>query len=169
MIRKLSLVIPLLLSASGFAQWKNAPLQPPAQPNMQLYPANANAQEEIKEATAAAGKQNKRILLVFGGNWCIDCHVLDNAFHQPRVAPLLHGNFIVGHVDVGKYDKNLDVAKKYHIDLEQRVPSVAVLNSDGNFLTSTSEFEQARLLTEDDVVQFLDKWKPQPVSTKPAS
>jgi thioredoxin 1 len=169
MIRKLSLVIPLLLSASGFAQWKNAPLQPPAQPNMQLYPANANAQEEIKEATAAAGKQNKRILLVFGGNWCIDCHVLDNAFHQPRVAPLLNGNFIVVHVDVGKYDKNLDVAKKYHIDLEKGVPSVAVLNSDGNFLNSTSEFEKARLLTEDDVVQFLDKWKPQPVSTKPAS
>lgn len=169
MIRKLSLVIPLLLSASGFAQWKNAPLQPPAQPNMQLYPANANAQEEIKEATAAAGKQNKRILLVFGGNWCIDCHVLDNAFHQPRVAPLLNGNFIVVHVDVGKYDKNLDVAKKYHIDLEKGVPSVAVLNSDGSFLNSTSEFEKARLLTEDDVVQFLDKWKPQPVSTKPAS
>ncbi len=169
MIRKLSLVIPLLLSAVGFAQWKNAPLQPPAQPNMQLYPANANAREEIKEATAAAGKQNKRILLVFGGNWCIDCHVLDNAFHQPRVAPLLNGNFIVVHVDVGKYEKNLDLAKKYHIDLEKGVPSVAVLNSDGKFLNSTSEFEKARLLTEDDVVQFLDKWKPQPVSTKPAS
>ncbi len=169
MIRKLSLVIPLLLSAVGFAQWKNAPLQPPAQPNMQLYPANANAREEIKEATAAAGKQNKRILLVFGGNWCIDCHVLDNAFHQPRVAPLLNGNFIVVHVDVGKYEKNLDLAKKYHIDLEKGVPSVAVLNSDGSFLNSTSEFEKARLLTEDDVVQFLDKWKPQPVSAKPAS
>ncbi len=169
MIRKLSLVIPLLLSAAGFTQWRNAPLQPPAQPNMQLYPANANAREEIKEATAAAGKQNKRILLVFGGNWCIDCHVLDNAFHQPRVAPLLNGNFVVVHVDVGKFDKNLDVAKQYRIDLEKGVPSIAVLASDGSFLNSTSEFEKARVRTEDDVVQFLDKWKPQRASVKPAS
>lgn len=168
MRRKRNLVIPLLLGTLGFAQWKNAPLQAPAQPNMQLYPANANAREEIREATAAAGKQNKRILLIFGGNWCSDCHVLDNAFHQPRVAPLLNANFLVVHVDVGKYTKNLDLAKKYHVDLEKGVPSIAVLNSDGSFLNSTSEFEKARLLTEDDVVQFLDKWKPQP-SVKPAS
>ena len=25
-------------------------------------------------------------VLDFGGNWCIDCHVLENAFHQPRIA-----------------------------------------------------------------------------------
>ena len=161
MIRKLNLIIPLLLSALAFAQWKNAPLQPPAQPNMQLYRADANARQEIREATATAGKQNKRILLVFGGNWCSDCHVLDNAFHQPRIAPLLNNNFVVVHVDVGKYEKNLDLAKKYHIDLEKGVPSVAVLDGNGGFLYSTSEFEKARLLTEDDVVQFLDKWKPQ--------
>ena len=169
MIRKRNLVIPLLLSTLGFAQWKNAPLQPPAQPNMQLYPANVNARQEIREATSAARKQKKRILLVFGGNWCSDCHVLDNAFHQPRVAPLLNNNFIVVHVDVGRYTKNLDLAKQYHIDLEKGVPSVAVLNSDGSFLNSTSEFEKARLLTEDDVVQFLDKWKPQSAAAKPAS
>lgn len=162
MISKRNLVIPLLFSTLGFAQWKNAPLQPPAQPNMQLYPADANARVEIRQATSAARKQKKRILLVFGGNWCSDCHVLDNAFHQPRVAPLLNSNFIVVHVDVGRYTKNLDLAKQYHIDLEKGVPAVAVLNSDGSFLNSTSEFEKARLLTEDDVVQFLDKWKPQP-------
>jgi thioredoxin-related protein len=162
MIDKRYFAFLLLLATAGFAQWKNAPLQPPAQPNMQLYRADANAREEIREATATAGKQNKRVLLVFGGNWCSDCHVLDNAFHQPRIAPLLSRNFVVVHVDVGKYDKNLDVAKKYHIDLEKGVPSVAVLNGDGSFLYSTSEFEKARLLTEDDVVQFLDKWRPQP-------
>lgn len=162
MIEKRYFAFLLLVATPGLAQWKNAPLQPPAQPNMQLYRADANAREEIREATATAGKQNKRILLVFGGNWCSDCHILDNAFHQPRIAPLLSDNFLVVHVDVGKYDKNLDLAKKYHIDLEKGVPSVAVLNGNGSFLYSTSEFEKARLLTEDDVVQFLDKWKPQP-------
>jgi thioredoxin 1 len=149
----------LLSSALGFAQTRT-PLQPPAQPNMQLYPANANAAEEIREATVHAGKQHKRILLVFGGNWCIDCHVLDNAFHQPRILPLLNATFLVVHVDVGKYDKNLELAKKYHVDLEKGVPSIAVLNTTGGLLYSTSEFEKARVLTEEDVLKFLNEWKP---------
>jgi len=155
----------VLLSTLSFAQSKRTPLEAPAQPNPELYPVNANATEEIRKATASAVKSHKRILLVFGGNWCLDCHVLDNAFHQPTIAPLLNSNFIVVHVDVGRYTKNLDLAKQYHIDLEKGVPSVAVLNSDGSFLYSTSEFEKASLLTEDDVVQFLDKWKPQLVKS----
>ena len=36
------------------------------------------------------------------------------------------------------------------------------------FLSSTTDFEKSRLLTEDDVVAFLDKWKPQRTSA-PAS
>lgn len=156
----------LLFGALGFAQWKKTPLQAPAQRNPQLYPANADAVAEIREATAAAGKENKRILLVFGGNWCTDCHVLDNAFHQPRIAPLLNSNFVVVHVDVGEYTKNLDLAEKYHVDLKKGVPSIAVLNGNGSFLYSTSEFEKARVLSEEDVIQFLEKWKPQSAAAK---
>lgn len=147
-------------NANALAQWKKTPLQPPAQRNPQLYDANANAEEEIRGARLTAGKEHKRILLVFGGNWCIDCHVLDNAFRQPRIAPLLNGNFIVVHIDVGQYDKNLDVAKKFHIDLEKGVPSIAVLDTTGAFLYSTSQFEKASVLSEEDVLQFLNTWKP---------
>ena len=159
------LALLLFMSAVGFAQWKNAPLQPPAKPNMQLYPANANATEEIRKAKLTAAKQRKRILLVFGANWCVDCHVLDNAFHQPRIAPLLNANFLVVHVDVGKYDKNLELAKRYQVDLEKGVPEIAVLNTSGGLLYSTSEFEKARVLSEDDVIKFLNEWKaPQPAA-----
>src|SRR5262249_22056607 len=150
----------LLLSTSGFAQWKNTPLEAPANPNPQLYRANVNASEEIRKAKLAAARQHKRILLVFGGNWCMDCHVLDNAVHRPRIAPLLNATFLVVHVDVGKYDKNLELVKQYHVDLEKGVPSIAVLNTNGGLLYSTSEFEKARVLSEEDVVKFLNDWKP---------
>jgi hypothetical protein len=46
------------------------------------------------------------------------------------------------------------------------VPSIAVLNSDGSFVYSTAEFEKARVLSEEDVLQFLNKWKPQPSTAK---
>lgn len=155
-----SLIAALLFAAVCAAQFKRVPLQAPANPNPQLYKADANAVQDIRRALATAGKQHKNVLLDFGGNWCIDCHILENAFHQPRIAPLLNDNYIVVHVDVGKYDKNLDLAKKYHVNLEKGVPSLAVLDSQGKVLYGTSDFERAHLMSEDDVIQFLYKWKP---------
>ena len=155
-----TLALLLAFSPLGFSQWVNKPLDAPANPNPQLYEANANARHDISLAIATAAKGHKRILLVFGGNWCIDCHILEKAFHQPRIAPLVNNNFLVVHVDVGEYTKNLDLAAKYRVDLKKGVPAIAVLDGRGAFLYSTSEFEKARLLTEDDVVQFLDRWKP---------
>ncbi|MCU1255496.1 MAG: thioredoxin family [Candidatus Angelobacter sp.] len=157
-----TLIAALLLSAVAAAQFKRVPLQAPAQPNPQLYKANANATQDIRQALAAANKQHKNVLLDFGGNWCLDCHVLDNAFHQPRIAPLLNSNYVLVHVDVGRYDKNLDLAKKYHVDLEKGVPSLAVLDARGDVLYATRDFERARVMSEEDVIQFLDKWKPHP-------
>ena len=163
-----TLILSVVLTAISPAQFKRVPLQPPAQPNPQLYRADANAVQDIRKALAAAGKQHKNVLLDFGGNWCIDCHILENAFHQPRIAPLLNDNYIVVHVDVGKYEKNLDLAKKYHVNLEKGVPSLAVLDSQGKVLYGTSDFERAHLMSEDDVIQFLAKWKP-PAAGNPSS
>lgn len=154
------MIASLLLTVISAAQFKRVPLQAPANPNPQLYRADANAVQDIRRALATAVKQHKNVLLDFGGNWCIDCHILENAFHQPRIAPLLNDNYIVVHVDVGKYDKNLDLAKKYHVDLQKGVPSLAVLDALGKVLYGTSDFERAHLMSEDDVIQFLYKWKP---------
>ncbi|MGZ4829994.1 MAG: thioredoxin family protein [Candidatus Angelobacter sp.] len=157
-----TLIAAVLLAAMSAAQWKRVPLQAPAQPNPQLYRSDANAAQDIRKALAAAVKQHKNVLLDFGGNWCIDCHILENAFRQPRIAPLLNSNYVVVHVDVGKYEKNLDLAKKYHVNLEKGVPSLAVLDAQGKVLYATGDFERAHVMSEDDVIQFLDKWKPQP-------
>jgi thioredoxin 1 len=127
-----------------------------------LYPAEADAQKEITEALATAAKSHKHILLIFGGNWCYDCHVLDEAFHTPEIAPTLNHNFVVVHIDVGEYNKNLEIAKKYEVPLERGVPAAAVLDSDGKLLFSqkNQEFEKARSLAPEDILAFLNKWKP---------
>jgi len=127
-----------------------------------LYPADVDAHKEISEALATAAKSHKRVLLIFGGNWCYDCHVLDEAFHLPEIAPTLNRNFVVAHIDIGEYNKNLDVTKKYEVPLERGVPAAAVLDSDGKLLFSqkNQEFEKARSLAPDDIIAFLNKWKP---------
>jgi thioredoxin 1 len=137
---------------------------PPAlKPNPNLYNKNANAKVEIEEAVARAKKDHQRVILVFGGNWCYDCHVLDQAFHQTDVAPRLEKDFQVVHVDIGDDGKkNNDLASEYQVPLEKGVPALAILGPDGKLLFSqkNGEWESARSLDPDDVIAFLDKWKP---------
>jgi thioredoxin 1 len=138
-------------------------LPEPAKPNIQLYPPPEEAPAEISSALAAAAKDHKRVLLVFGGNWCYDCHVLDATFRSKSFAPLVNANYHVLHINVGNYDANLDLAKKYEIPLEKGVPSLAILDPDGKLVVSQKkgEFESTVRIGPDDVVDFLKKWKPQ--------
>ncbi len=127
-----------------------------------LYPENVNAKAEIAEALETAKKTHRRVLLIFGGNWCYDCHVLDAAFHSAEIAPTLNKNFVLVHVNIGEYDKNLDLADKYEIPLKKGVPAAAVLKNNGTLMVSqkNQEFEKARSMTTDAVLAFLEKWKP---------
>lgn len=138
-------------------------MQQPSKLNPHLYDTEANAQEEIDETVAKASKDHKRIILMFGGNWCYDCHVLDNAFHQADVAPVIDKNFYVVHVDIGTDGKkNHDLAAKYNTVLDKGVPSLAILDSDGKLLMGqqNGEWESARSMDPDDIIDFLNKWKP---------
>jgi thioredoxin 1 len=138
-------------------------LPEPAKPNIQLYPPPEEAQAEISSALAAAAKDHKRVLLVFGGNWCYDCHVLDTTFRSKEFAPLVNANYVVIHINVGNYDSNLDLADKYQIPLKKGVPSLAILDPDGKLVVSQKqgEFESTVRIGPEDVLEFLKKWKPQ--------
>jgi len=137
-------------------------LKQPLKLNPNLYDPQADAKREIKEALERAGREHKNVILVFGGNWCYDCHVLDLAFHHPEIEPRLKAHYIVVHVDIGEYNKNLDLAERYQVPLKKGVPALAVLTSDGKLLYSqqAGEFETARSLAPEDVIAFLKKWQP---------
>ncbi len=137
-------------------------LKQPLKLNPNLYNPQADARLEIKEAREHARRGHKNVILVFGGNWCYDCHVLDLAFHHPEIEPTLKAHFLVVHVDVGEYDKNLDLAEQYQVPLKKGVPALAVLAPDGKLLYSQQggEFEAARSLAPEDVMAFLKKWQP---------
>lgn len=137
-------------------------LQQPTSKGADLYGDSADAHAEIKQALARAKVGHKRLLVVFGADWCYDCHVLDKAFHRPDVAPTLDANFEVIHIDIGKGDLNQDLMKDYQVPMERGIPAIAVLDDAGSLLFSQKggEFESARSLGPDDILAFLDKWKP---------
>jgi thioredoxin 1 len=147
-----------------------ARLQQPTSIDKDIYHPGADAHAEIKKAIAEASKDHKRVIVVFGANWCFDCHVLDAAFHRPDLAVVLAQSFEVVHVDVGKYDKNQDLADQYGVPLKRGVPGVAVLDGNGKLLYSqkNGEFENARTLGPEDLMAFLKKWTPRVGKSTPS-
>jgi len=153
-------------------QWKlvsvertDAPsLKQPSDMKKEIYPATADAHAELKEAEEKAAREHKRLLLVFGANWCFDCHVLDLAFHGPEIAPIVAANYEVVHVDLGPDEKkNADLVQQFDIPLNKGIPAMAVAESDGKLVVSqkNGEVEDARQLSPEFLAGFLNKWKPQ--------
>jgi thioredoxin 1 len=146
------------------AERTDAPhLQQPSDMSKNIYPDDADAHAEIAEAEQQAAGQHKRILLIFGANWCYDCHVLDLALHRSDFASVMTGYEVV-HVDLGPDEKkNGDVVKQFDVTLDKGVPVLAVINSDGKVVVSqkNGEFEDARSLTPEVLLAFLNKWKPE--------
>ena len=130
-------------------------------PAPNLYHDDADAKKEIEAALKSAVPAKKRVLLIFGANWCYDCHVLDQALHQGEAGKIVSENFLLVHVDIGEGEKNADLVKLYRIPLDKGVPALAILENDGHLLYSSGEgeFEAARRMMKKDLIQFLRHWQ----------
>jgi hypothetical protein len=82
--------------------------------------------------------------------------------HAPELAALVEKNYVVVHIDVGRMNKNVDLAQKYGIPLSKGIPALAVLDSRGKLLFSQNQgqFEDARHLGPDSFKQFFEQWRP---------
>ena|SRR2546423_6300623 len=168
MKKELLIFIASLILAACLAPAVAAQQQPPNDDFLKpvtikkdLYPADADAKKEIDDALKSAAADKRRVMLIFGGNWCYDCHVLDQALHEGEAGQIVKDRFLLVHVDIGEGDKNLDLLANYKIPLEKGVPAVAILDGDGKLLYSSGEgeFEAARSMLRKDLVTFLNRWK----------
>ena len=155
------LVTPTNSPAQRRAKNAAAPVLDSVSVHTDLYPADADAKKEINEAVGRAAVEHKRVLLIFGANWCYDCHVLDHALHDGDAGKILSENFLLVRVDIGEGERNPDLLKAYKIPLDKGVPAVAILAGDGRLLYSSGdgEFEAARRMLKKDLVAFLKHWK----------
>ena len=137
-------------------------LEQPLSLDAKIYPPASQARGEIREAELRAAKGHKRVLVIFGADWCYDCHVLDRALRRSDIAPTLNANFEVVHVDVGTGDKNQDLMNEYQVPMSRGVPALAVLDASGKLIYSqrNGEFERTRAMGPEDLLAFLNKWKP---------
>ncbi len=120
------------------------------------YDENADASAEVQRALAAARADRNDVLVVFGANWCPDCRELDKALNGSSHA-LIAGHFEVVKVDVGRFDKNLELANQYGNPIKMGIPAVVVLTADNRIVYSSKggELANARRMGDTGIYDFL--------------
>lgn len=127
-----------------------------------IYDEKADAGRDIAAAVANARASNRHIVLIFGANWCPDCHALDAQMHKPELASIIKQNFVIVHIDVGGLDKNVTLAEQYHVPIARGIPALAVLDRHSKllFAADQGQFSDAREMSYDSIKAFFLKWEP---------
>ncbi|MET0518111.1 MAG: thioredoxin family protein [Burkholderiaceae bacterium] len=124
----------------------------------QVYNEQADARAELNLALARAQQQKKNVLVVFGANWCGDCMALSKKMSAGSLAEHVDQRFVVLKVDVGRFNRNTDLAAQMGVPLKKGIPAVAVLNRDGDVQSATGggELADARNMGDDAVLHVFE-------------
>ncbi|MBU6259860.1 MAG: thioredoxin family protein [Burkholderiales bacterium] len=120
-----------------------------------IYDQRADARLQIAQALAQAPARD--VIVIFGANWCGDCKALEHAFEQGETAALIGRRFRVVKVDVGRFDRNVDVAHAYGVPLALGIPALAMLSPRGRVIYATrgGELADARKLGDAGIHDFI--------------
>ena len=144
------------VSIASFAQLKT-PLPYP-------YDEAANADKAVAAAKAKAKSQHKRLIVDMGGNWCPDCRILAGTMELPELKTFVDRNFVVISVDIGRFDKNLQVPAHYGITKRlEGVPALMVIDPKTDKLLNAAQVSQlsdARHMSPQGLADWLAGWAP---------
>ncbi|HEY8053011.1 MAG TPA: thioredoxin family protein [Steroidobacteraceae bacterium] len=120
------------------------------------YNEKADAAADVRQALKSAQANHRKVLLVFGANWCKDCRDLDAAMHGSS-ARLIEGKFEVVKIDVGNFNKNLSLVEHYGDPIKKGIPAVVELSADDQVIYATKggELADARKMGEQGIYDFL--------------
>lgn len=110
-----------------------------AKEKKKVYDENADAKQQIAAALAKAKKENRRVLIQWGGNWCGWCIKLNDLMtSDASLKKELSYEYDVVHIDAGQpAGKNMDLAKSYNATPDKDgFPFLTVLDADGKVIAN---------------------------------
>ncbi len=139
----LALIASLVLGAVSGGQAAQPPSPQPPAVQRPAPPPLYNPAAEPKAAIAAALKSAKedgiRVLVNFGANDDEASEAFAAARRNRELSPLFADEYKGVNVDVGRLERNLDVAQSYGVTLKAGgLPALVVLDADGKVLARTS-------------------------------
>lgn len=113
--------------------------------------------DEFIDLSISIGKQP---VVIFGGNWCPDCRILEGTLAMPTIKKFLQQHYQVIHIDIGRYDRNMDLMDHLNIESKKGVPRVVILDLEKNIMNSStsSEWTTARDRKQQEIYNYFQKF-----------
>jgi hypothetical protein len=128
------------------------------------YDEHANADAAVAAAKAKARRTHKQLLIDLGGNWCGDCRVLSGTMERPELRSFVDAHYVVVTVDVGRFDKNLQIPARYGITSRlEGVPSLLIVDPRTDKLLDAGHvaaLADARSMSPQALADWLAQWTP---------
>ena len=142
------------MSIATFAELKT-PLPLP-------YDEAADANPVVDRARAEARRKGKRLIIDLGGNWCPDCRVLAGTMALPELDRFMKAHFVTVMVDVGRFDRNLQIPARYGITARlPGVPALMVIDPKTDRLLNPDNFSalsSARKMSPQALADWIAGW-----------
>ena len=139
-----------------------ATLQELPEPLPYPYDETRNADADVAAAKATAKASGKLLLIDLGGNWCDDCCVLAGVTDLPEIKTFIARHFVEVSVDVGRFDRNLQIPAHYGITKRlEGVPSLLIVDPKTDKLLNggrVSALADARSMTPQALADWIAQW-----------
>lgn len=133
-------VVPVPTSPAGPERQSKEP-----RPSSLKFDESADARKQIAAAMKPAGRENRRILIVWGDNlsgWSKS--LLSTLDQDPKIKELLRNEYDLVLVEAGRNNKNIDLAAMYKVDIiTGGLPFLTILDPAGTVIANqeTGVFE----------------------------
>jgi thiol:disulfide interchange protein len=126
------------------------------------YDPTSDPTADLQKAVSLAQKENKRILIEVGGEWCVWCHIMDKFYDShPALLKLREDNYVLLKVNYSEENQNESFLSQY--PSIPGYPHIFILESDGTLLHSqnTSALEDGQSYHLERFTKFLQDWAKQ--------
>lgn len=140
-----------------------------------LYDEKADGAKQVNQARERAKKDNRRVLAMWGENRCEFCAYLNQLLTtDPQLRQLVETEYEWVKIDIGKFDKHIDLAKSFSTPIDQQgfgAPALTVIEPNsgtaigaqgGNSMVAKPMMPPNKVFDQAFIYNFLDSNKAQP-------
>jgi len=121
------------------------------------YDGKAVPAEQLQKAYTQAKAEKKRVLVQFGGNWCVFCQALDELIEADATLKDLKSRYVAIHIDAANAE---DLNQRWGKPFDHGFPVLLVLDADANLLHTQpmTVFIRGGSFDPGGVAGFLRQW-----------
>lgn len=127
------------------------------------YDPKENAEKKLKQLVLQAKKENKKILIQAGGNWCIWCLRFNQYVKDtPELKKIVDENYIYYHLNHSPDNKNDKVFEAFgNPHKKYGFPVFVILDKNGKQIHTqdSAVLEEGKGYSLEKVKEFFNKWK----------